>query len=76
MEAIAPGTPVRVQNQIGAYPRRWQGTGTVITVHPFKQYTIKMDGTGKTTMRNRQLIFPVVSPLKKLQRVGHHVPGQ
>ena len=39
----------------------------MITVHPFKHYTIKMDRTGKTTMRNRQFIFPVVSPWKNLK---------
>ena len=64
METLAPGILVRVQNQTGHYPRRWQGTGTVTEVLPFKQYTIKMDGTGKSTTRNRQFIFPVVSPWK------------
>ena len=76
METIAPGTPVRVQNQDGPYLRRWQGTGTVTEALPFKQYRVKMDGTGKPTVRNRQFIFPVVSPWKKLQGVGHHVQGK
>jgi hypothetical protein len=62
---IKLGTSVRVQNQVGAYPRRWQGTGVIIGVHPHQQYTVKLDGVNRATLRNQAFLNPVVSPWKE-----------
>ena len=48
------GNKVFIQNQTGPSPRRWDRTGTVIEVKDFDQYLIKVDGTGRTTLRNRK----------------------
>ena len=59
------GDCVRVQNQIGSKPRRWDKTGIVVEVKQFDQYVIRMDGSGRVSLRNRRFLkryepmFPV-----------------
>jgi hypothetical protein len=53
---IQPGDPVAVQNQHGNHPLRWQNTGTVVTALPHRQYRILVDGSRRTTLRNRRFI--------------------
>ena len=43
-----------IQNLVGNQPRRWERTGVVIEVRQFHQYVIRVDGTGRVTLRNRQ----------------------
>ena len=60
---------VAVQNQNGNCPKRWDKTGVVIEKLPFRQYRIKMDGSGRITLRNRkfiQKILPACSDNKKV----------
>ena len=45
-----------VQNQTGPSPKRWDRTGIVIEAHPHDQYTIKIDGSGRLTTRNRKFL--------------------
>jgi hypothetical protein len=47
---------VAVQNQNGTHPTRWDKTGTVVECLPHRQYKIKMDGSGRVTMRNRKFL--------------------
>lgn len=39
---------------VGNHPRRWERTGTVVEVRQYHQYVIRVDGTGRVTIRNRQ----------------------
>ncbi|XP_021341459.1 uncharacterized protein LOC110442268 [Mizuhopecten yessoensis] len=48
------GDHVYIQNLVGNYPRRWKRTGIVVEVRQFHQYVIRVDGTGRVTLRNRQ----------------------
>ena len=48
------GDHVYIQNLVGNQPRRWERTGVVIEVRQFHQYVIRVDGTGRVTLRNRQ----------------------
>ena len=48
------GDHVYVQNLVGNHPRRWERTGTVVEVRQYHQYVIRVDGTGRVTIRNRQ----------------------
>ena len=48
------GDHVYLQNLIGNHPRRWERTGVVIEVRQFHQYVIRIDGSGRVTLRNRQ----------------------
>lgn len=41
------GDHVRIQNQTGPLPLKWDKTGTIIEVHKFHQYVVTMDGSGK-----------------------------
>ena len=54
------GDTVRVQNQVGERRTRWEKTGEVVEVKPFEQYTFKVHGTGRLTLRNRRFLKKIV----------------
>lgn len=63
------GDRVRLQNQIGPEPRKWDKTGLVVEVRQHDQYVIRMDGSGRVTLRNRRFLrryVPVQTPLPRL----------
>ena len=45
------GDLVRVQNQFGNAPRKWDKTGKVVEVRQHNQYVVKIDGSGRATLR-------------------------
>ena len=53
------GDRVFVQNQSGQHPTKWDKLGTVVEILNFDQYTVKMDGSGRVTKRNRRFLRPV-----------------
>ena len=58
------GDSVRIQNQRGPHPTKWDKSGVVIEVKQFDQYIIKVDGSGRVTLRNRKFLrkyVPVIS---------------
>ena len=54
------GQEVRIQNQAGEKPKRWDNTGVVVKCKGFDQYLVKNDGSGRLTLRNRQFLKPIV----------------
>ena len=50
------GHHVRIQNQTGPHPTKWDKTGVVVEVHQFDQYVIRVDGSGRITIRNRKFL--------------------
>ena len=52
---------VMVQNQSGPHPNKWDRSGTVLETFPHDQYRIKMDGSGRHTIRNRRFLKPIVT---------------
>ena len=46
------GDTVRIQNQVGNNPRRWDKTRRVVEVKQHNQYLIAIDGSGRVTLRN------------------------
>ena len=57
------GDCVRVQNQTGPNPTKWDRTGIVVEVRQFDQYVIRIDGSGRATLRNRKFLrkyIPVI----------------
>ena len=50
------GDLVRIQNQTGHHPTKWDKTGQVIEVRQFDQYVIRVDGSGRITIRNRKFL--------------------
>ena len=53
---LRQGDRVWLQNQIGIHPTKWDRVGTVIEVRQHHQYLIKIDGSGRTTLRNRKFL--------------------
>ena len=50
------GDHVRIQNQVGPYPKKWSKTGSIVEVRQFDQYIVRVDGSGRVTMRNRKFL--------------------
>ncbi|KAJ8369165.1 hypothetical protein SKAU_G00091930 [Synaphobranchus kaupii] len=53
---LVVGDLVRVQNQTGPYPNKWDRTGSVVEVRQHDQYVVKIDGSGRITLRNRRFL--------------------
>ena len=53
---LSVGDHVRIQNQVGPHPLKWDKTGIVIAVRQFDQYAIRVDGSGRVTLRNRKFL--------------------
>ena len=51
------GDSVRLQNQVGNHPRRWDRTGVIIELGPGpRQYLVRADGSGRVTLRNQKFL--------------------
>ena len=50
------GDYVRIQNQIGTNPLKWDKTGRVVEVKQHHQYNVKVDGSNRLTLRNRKFL--------------------
>ena len=50
------GDRVLVQNQTGRFATKWDKTGKVVDIHQHDQYSVKIDGSGRLTLRNRQFL--------------------
>ena len=48
------GDNVYIQNLVGNHKKKWERTGVVVEVKQFHQYVVKVDGSGRVTLRNRQ----------------------
>ena len=69
------GDHVRVQNQVGNNPRRWDRTGIVVEVRQFDQYAIRIHGSGRVTLRNRKFLRKYVPYSPSFQRFNQ-APGE
>ena len=68
------GDCVRVQNQRGPHPTKWDRTGVVIEVRQFDQYIVRIDGSGRVTLRNRKHLRKYIPVVAKTHLLYH--PGQ
>ena len=50
------GDQVRIQNQTGPHPNKWEKTGSVIEVRQHDQYVVRIDGSRRVTLRNRKFL--------------------
>ena len=70
---LAVGDCVRIQNQVGPNPTKWDKTGIVIVVRQFDQYVVRVDGSGRVTLRNRKFLrkyLPVVNRVPLVMAPG------
>ena len=56
LQTLHVGDTVRIQNQVGPSPNKWDRTGVVAEVLPYDQYGIRVDGSGRVTVRNRKFL--------------------
>ncbi len=64
---LRTGDTCFVQNGSGNYPKRWDKSGTITEVLDFDRYCVKIDGSGRATIRNRKFLrqyIPVSSTIK------------
>ena len=64
------GDHVLIQNQTGSRPLRWDRTGLIVEVRNFDQYMIKIDGSGRCSLRNRKFIRKI-QPVMTMTSRGH-----
>ena len=63
--SLAPlslGDKVFLQNQRGSHPKKWDKSGTVVELGNYDQYWVKVDGSGRLTLRNRRFSRKFVPP--------------
>ncbi|XP_046558352.1 uncharacterized protein LOC124267481 [Haliotis rubra] len=65
---LAVGDFVRIQNQIGPHPLKWDKTGCVVEVRQFDQYVVRVDGSGRVTLRNRKFLRKYIPAFQPLSR--------
>ena len=46
------GDTVQIQNQRGNHPLHWDKSGVVVECLGNQQYSVKMDGSGRVSLRN------------------------
>ena len=56
LRPLAIGESVFLQNQHGNSPTKWDRSGTVIESLNHDQYQVKVDGSGRLTLRNRRFL--------------------
>ena len=56
LRLLPVGAVVQVQNQRGKDPLRWDKSGIVVESLGNQQYTVKMDGSGRVSLRNRKFL--------------------
>ena len=57
---LEPGTVVMVQNQVGRSANKWDKSGVVVAERGNSQYQVKLDGSGRVTLRNRAFLKRIV----------------
>ena len=57
---LTPGTVVLVQNQVGPSKDKWDKSGLVVADCGNSQYRVKLDGSGRITLRNRAFLKRIV----------------
>ena len=67
LKPLTVGQSVTIQNQHGNNPKRWCNTGTVVEVGEFDKYLVKVDGSGRLTVRNRRYLRPNVTYQEALE---------
>ena len=56
LRPLSIGERVFLQNQQGRHPTKWDRSGTVVESTGYDQYRVKVDGSGRLTLRNRRFL--------------------
>ena len=69
------GDRVFIQNQTGPHPKKWDRSGVVMELRGNDQYLIKVDGTGRLSIRNRRFLKKYTLALPLSNPVVHEPSG-
>ena len=58
------GDHIYVQNFVGNHPKKWERSDVITEVRQLHQYVVRIDGSGRVTLRSRQYLRKF-SPFKK-----------
>ena len=53
---LVVGDYVRIKNQTGPHPTKWDKTVIVIKVHQFDRYIVRVDSLGRSTTHDRKFL--------------------
>ena len=56
LEPLKVGDVVSIQNQTGNHARKWDKSSEILEVLPHNQYRVKIDGSCRISLRNRQFL--------------------
>ena len=70
LQRLEVGDIVSVQNQTGPRAKKWDKTGVIVETRDHDQYRVKIDGSGQTTLRNRQFL----RKLSRKEDEGQEIP--
>ena len=77
LPTLACGVMVAIQDQYNyAKPALWTKTGLVLEVLDHDSSLVKVDGSGRTTQRNRRCHMPVLSVISLSPLLSLWSPGQ
>ena len=71
---LCVGDSVRIQNQGGNHPNKWDKTGTVVQTGDNDQYIIRVDGSRRLTLRNRRFLRKFKQFAVPIGKVCHYSP--
>ena len=63
MPPLSVGDQVLVQNQTGRAPNKWDKSGVIVECKPHNQVNVMMDGSRKVSLRNRQFVRKIETPM-------------
>ena len=69
LRSLSVGDNVMIQEQKGSEPLRWKRSGIVVEKKEYDQYVVRMDGSGRTTLRNRKFLRRI-EPLHQRDPLG------
>ena len=71
------GAHVHIQNQTGPRSNKWEKTGVVVAAHPFHQYSVRVDGSRRLTLRNRRFLrtFAPTTPVPPTRTAQEDLPS-
>ena len=66
-QGTRPLTPLQARERVALQDqrsKRWTRTGSIVEVLPHRQYRVKMDGSGRVTLRNRRFLKETKLPAR------------
>ena len=73
LPSISIGDSVAIQNQTGQHHLRWDRTGTISEALPNKQYRVLVDGSRRSTLKNRRFLRKISPQSRAMEdEEGHN----